>query len=317
MRIFAVILMAFVTLLLVAVAPVSAADITWEGNDGGSWHVGENWDRNRPPQPGDRAIINNGTRCEIDNTADAVCETIEIDDSSTVRMLSSSVLTLGEDGQEHTSYIEDGGKLEIGYGGPATLEISGEHEIVGDVGTVVLLNAGSQIVEESDEDDVLTIEHSCGDTMDITCSLVLKGRGEIEETLVNNSYVVAQTDDAHLELTTRDKSGDGFWIAENNGTLYVNCNITGAATWMSVDKNDGGQILISGSGCVNSTGDVYISGAGVGLSLGAQSRFCTTGNLEFKSSQVGEGSTTTGIDVGSSNAVAIFGVSECYAGGGC
>ena len=317
MRVLVVVTIVLTMLTGVAVTPAAAADIVWIGTDGNKWQDDTKWQGGVEPGANDRAIINNGTRCEIDNTADAVCETIEIDNSSTVRMLSSSVLTLGEDGQEHTSYIEDGGKLEIGYGGSATLEISGEHEIVGDVGTVVLLNAGSQIVEESDEDDVLTIEHSCGDTMDITCSLVLKGRGEIEVTLVNNSYVVAQTDDAHLELTTRDKSGDGFWIAENNGTLYVNCDITGAATWMSVDKNDGGQILISGSGCVNSTGDVYISGAGVGLSLGAQSRFCTTGNLEFKSSQVGEGSTTTGIDVGSSNAVAIFGVSECYAGGGC
>ena len=317
MRVLVVVTIVLTMLTGVAVTPAAAADIVWIGTDGNKLQDDTKWQGGVEPGANDRAIINNGTRCEIDNTADAVCETIEIDNSSTVRMLSSSVLTLGEDGQEHTSYIEDGGKLEIGYGGSATLEISGEHEIVGDVGTVVLLNAGSQIVEESDEDDVLTIEHSCGDTMDITCSLVLKGRGEIEVTLVNNSYVVAQTDNAHLELTTRDKSGDGFWIAENNGTLYVNCNITGAATWMSVDKNDGGQILISGSGCVNSTGDVYISGAGVGLSLGAQSRFCTTGNLEFKSSQVGEGSTTTGIDVGSSNAVAIFGVSECYAGGGC
>jgi|GEM_PF-6640206 len=74
---------------------------------------------------------------------------------------------------------------------------------------------------------------------------------------------------------------------------------------------DGVLIQICGGKCVNSTGDVYISGAGRGLKLHDGARFCTTGDLEFKSSQVGVGSTTTSIFVAEDNAVAIFSVDVC------
>ena len=309
--------MTIVTLLLVAVTPVSGANITWIGGDGDKWQNDEKWDLNRQPLSSDRAIINNGTRCEIDHNT-AVCQSIEIDNSSTVRMLSGSVLTLG-DGYAQTSNMDYSAKLEIGYGGSATLEISGGHKIKGSRWAIIdMLHVGSEIVEKYGEDDVLTIEHSCGDTLEMPCSVGLRGIGEIEVTLVNNAHVLAQTDGGTLYLSTRDKSGDdGVWLAGDNGRLYVNCEITGAAAWSSGDNIDGGLFEISGSGCVNSTGDVLISGAGMGLKVNDGARFCTTGNLEFKSSETEGDPTETSIFVGEDNAVAIFGVSACYAGGGC
>ncbi len=297
----------------VPVAPVAAEVKTWVwvAPDPPSWHRRGNWSPPGRPRAGDRAIIANNTRCEIDNTRDAECRRIKINGSgSIVELLSGAVLTLG-DGNARTSKILDWGRLELGN---ATLKINGDHTIIGDFGEIELQSAGARIVEtEGEGEHVLTLEGIVCPTREApVCPLVLHGTGDIEVTLVNTAYVKADRQSSYLNLTTNDKSGDGYWIAEEGGILALKAiMVTGAATWQAVDRDYGGKILLSAYASVMGTGKVYVTGEGVGLEVQSLGTFCTTGNLEFKSVPTESGSTTPAITVEGGGGAG-FGVKSCW-----
>ena len=314
----------------VAVLTVHATDNEFIGEDGAEWSETENWSLAHLPTTSERAVIDNGHRCDIpEDYTTAVARRIKIANSgSELRMKKGSILTLG-DGQERTSKIEKGGVLQIGNdvdNGNATLEIYGDHTIVGDgteQGGKILLVRDSVIDDSGHEGDELTIEDDCDVSCDINhkptanCSLTVTGQGSIEVKLYNDAFVVA--DDATcLTLAGHDKDSGccGFWIAQGKGVLAVQAVVTGAGTWQVVDPNMFGKLEIGDgvckAGCVLATGNVFLTGGYETVVLHVQSNghFCTEGSLVYASDP--ELPTQPYIEV-DADVAAMFGVSACDA----
>ena len=331
MRFFVVITLALTMVLGVAVLPVQAGDNNWIGDeDGDLWSVGTNWSETHVPTTSERAVIDNGHRCDIpEDYTTAVARRIKIANSgSELRTKKGSILTLG-DGAERTSKIEKGGVLQIGNdvdNGNATLKIYGDHKIKGggtEQGGKILLVRDSVIDDSGHEGDELTIEDDCGVSCDINhkptanCSLTVTGQGSIKVELYNDAFVV--DDDAkRLTLADHDKDSGccGFWIAQGEGVLAVQAVVTGAGTWQVVDPNMFGKLEIgdgvSNAGCVLATGNVFLTGGYETVVLHVQSNghFCTEGSLVYASDP--ELPTQPYIEV-DADVAAMFGVSACDA----
>ncbi len=295
-----------VTMVVAAGPSALAGTTTWTGGNGDSWHQNNKWDNNAPG-PNDLAIINNGTRPEIDNSAVAKAGQIQIDGSgSHVKILSGGILELG-DGTSQLSQITDTGKLEV----VGVLKINGAVTIEGNNGDILMSDAGAQINELTDDDDELTLEHDCDDTLIDTCSVRLRGSGRVNVKLVNNAFVYAESDTDPLELDLRSKSGTGVFEARDDGVLSVEVSVFGGE-WRVTDT-DGGMIQLVDDGCVVTSGATVLTGESQGdfhyvLYVAAGKSFCSTGPLNFAST--GGGPTEPAIFVGSGG-YARFGMIAC------
>jgi len=188
----------------------------------------------------------------------------------------SSTLILGNGTQ--TSTID--GDLTIGIPGDnSTLEILGTHTIQG-TGGIIRLRKYS-LINPAAGGGELTIK-STGACASRACSVVIHGEGEINVELDNRAYVVADT---LIRLASADKTGNsaGYWIAENNGTFAVACEVNGACHWQIVDLIDTASqfVIIEALGCVAATGPVTLESGSLVLELDTQ--FCTTGALTWRS----------------------------------
>lgn len=270
------------------------AQTTFQG-PGTNWHTPRFWSAG-VPNASTAAIIE--APCEIDEQ-DAAALSVRIKENITWHVKDPRILTLGDGDDGNESFIESGAKLIIGTnGGPATLRIDGGHKITGD-GGVIEMRKSSWIDHESDDTDVLTLDHTYGeDPPDRSCSLVVTGAGRIAVKLFKRAYVGGKVGSvvANIALIDHDKDGgsDGFWIAEGFGSLGAYCYVTGAAEWHVDDLVGGGLIQIGSDleavGCVYASGNVSVlSDSSHPISdlpvfvISDGSVFCTTGNLTFES----------------------------------
>ncbi|MBE7458682.1 MAG: hypothetical protein HS102_19040 [Planctomycetia bacterium] len=91
----------------------------------------------------------------------------------------------------------------------------------------------------NDGDDKLTLKRSggsaCEDYPDgLDCNVLLHGTGTIKVQLDNRAFVLG---DYAIVLDDRAKTGtsEGWWIAENNGSLTITCDVSGAGHWFLAD----------------------------------------------------------------------------------
>jgi len=308
-------------LSLVVVAGVATpvlASTTFNHNENfdNYWHIQQNWSDGVPDATKD-AIIPSGQTCVIHNSqGHAYAKTINLGGTLIVDKRN---LTLGDQDYPYsatTSTIDgllliDAGDDEGVY---ARLKISGEHTIVGTNGIIQMAYETPEpeddpvraiIVQDTSNDDLLILDHTCAGDVSRDCGLSLTGTGEVRVQLDNRSFVVADFDhwDYRLHLTNRPKTSTakGYWICENGGTMAIETTVTGCGDWRSVDVNCtdactvrrgigcGGTFIIpwQSDGCVSGTGDVTLQ-AGCGLyddhQLKVQdNQFSTSGRLLWQS----------------------------------
>lgn len=280
------------------VALAQLADTYWIGGTSTNWFYDGNWDNNTP-NSSKHAIIpattQSGRMPEIrdtSTTARAGKLTIQKsgNDFGTLFIDGGCVLELG-DGNARTSTLDGDVTISRDHHGPGTLKVRGDHTIEGDGGTIIL-DKDSLIDEYTDNgNDKLTLKStgSCGDP---TCSIVLTGIGRVGVALDNRAYVVADNS-GQITLEDRDKTGtsSGSWIVKGGATLKVSCHVTGACNWFSEDDNYPGKIeLTANEGCVRGAGDLTLTAGS--LTCFANTQFCTTGKLTWKSVANSSGTTS-------------------------
>lgn len=320
-----IVLILFALLLVCLAAPgevLAQLDPTEFSNvNGTSWFALDNWS-NGVPNATKHAIILANQECHIPTGgSNATAGALTIEEDATLEIEEERTLTLGVQDEMHSSVIEDGGLLQIADSGAsnnATLKIAGDHTIAGD-GGVILLFAKSEILDNGDEDDFLTIDGVAGNR---SASLLVTGTdGLISVPLFNNAFVVASGGkQTSLGLCLKDDpmdSGcDGHWIAEADGQLSVLTFVEGDGRWLTQDSDlallSGGTIVIGdgtgGDGCVVSDGELVVTGDASVFNVTPYGRFCTTNKMTHRSMDTGLVITTPTI---SSSQASYFAVTVC------
>lgn len=275
-------------------------DRNWTSNtssDKANWFNPNNWNGGVPTSS-DHAIIPaslSGSRempviYSSDGSQIAYAQKITVNasgsDIGTLDIYGSNSLLILGDGSARTSTVH--GKFRIGQHGAGTnttVKIRGDHTIQGAGGEIVLEK--DALIDEytNDGDDKLTLKRSggsaCEDYPDgLDCNVLLHGTGTIKVQLDNRAFVLG---DYAIVLDDRAKTGtsEGWWIAENNGSLTITCDVSGAGHWFLADLGANGSTLEVGTnGCVSAAGPVLFKEGQFRLSGGD---FCTTGDMLWKS----------------------------------
>lgn len=123
-----------------------------------------------------------------------------------------------------------------------------------------------------------------GDGVGRESSLVVHGSLDIQASLDNNAYVIAdRAEPLILSTQAKTSSAGGYWIAEQDpatqsvGHLIVNTEVSGVGTWQLVDHPNA-RITIN-TACFNLSGPVDLKNG----TLDAQANFWTSGNLVMQS----------------------------------
>ena len=158
--------------------------------------------------------------------------------------------------------------------------INDNHTIQGDGGQILGVNSfPHQPIIKTASGKQLTIEPT-GATNTRANSVLLIGVWDVQADLVNDAFVIAAPNQAlgdnEMNLTTNDKSGSGFWIAEGDATMIVEVEVTGAGKWELTD-NDNAEIRID-SPVLCVTGDVEVTKGTFHVN---QAKFFTQGQLTF------------------------------------
>jgi len=263
------------TIALTAVAPyASAADNTFDNVVSQFWDDGQNWSQSTPPDSSDNAIIPVGESCII---RFAGAEAMSFEVYGTLTLNSSTDLTI-----THGSIVD--GLVTVGAS--ADLVIDNNLTIASNDDGVVRLTGGN--IVDNGGDEVLTITNTCVND-DPDCSIDIRGFGEVSVELVNDGAVVADVYNvdpgARLYLTTSGKSGSGQWVAEDGGILTVQTTVTGDGLWLisTGDTNSSESVIEIEAGCTCLGGDVWLHD---GFFYASES-FCTSGDLQYKSSNTG------------------------------
>lgn len=288
-------------------AALAQTDNTFQVSSG-FWDDTTNWDQGHKPQPGERAVIPSSGTCYIG--ADDHEEADQFHIEGVLVIPHNGSLTITEDSTiEGTISLQGGGQTSR-----ASLLVGADLTITGDGGVIDMVK-GSLIDDDGTDTHTLTLAGSCTGSAQRSCSLVVHGHGHIRATLVNDAFVVADTDyncggrggDCFLRLMENSKSGSGYWIAESAGGppgwLYVEAETSGSGTWLLVSDE---EAKIKIDACTSVSGNVLVT-HGI---FDVDDDFCTTGVLTFDS--VGATPTSPVIDVAAS-ATAEFGVSACSA----
>lgn len=305
--------MTLVVALAIASTPAHATTFTFIGS-GGACGCDGNWDDEGDwvggsgfPGAGDTAIIPAGKECSIDDEGNQFAAVIDVQ---------GKLILLNDAGEgAATLTITDDSTVDgtLRIDPEARLIIADDLTITG-AGGDIAIGAQSSIVNGSIDDNgtayELTLANECGaNPLDESCSVMVRGHGQINVKLNNNGIVradvcVLEPQAAYkiLELNNGAKRGSGNWEAECTGWLEVNTEVTGNGTWRIADgvSNDPATIVVN-SCLMGLTGAVQM-GAGT---LDVNDNFCTTGLLHYVS---GSGSPVIKVAAGST---AEFSVDSC------
>ncbi len=264
------------------VAVVQATDNTYQANTTGKWDNDALWSLGHVPDNTERAVIPSTSVCKI-RTGDPAAVAESIDVQGTLRVEYGNSLTIEDD-----STVD--GLLEL-QGDPngetgCDLVIAESLTISGD-GEIYMNHKHVVIDDDGDNTSVLTVNPDPGgcSPLDPGCAVVLHGGGIIKVAMVNNAFVIADLDWTNgdpdqLCLLEHAKSGSGYWIAEAEGELAVQVEVTGAGDW-AVRSPSGNGPSIDIEVCVSDlSGDVSVTAGKFWLN-GAS--FCTDGDLTWDS----------------------------------
>lgn len=272
--------MTMVVLIVTLSAPTAVAtDNIFDDNSGNNWHTDANWSQGTAPDASDNAIIPAGESCVITSSG-AVAESFEV--YGTLTLNSSTDLTITAD-----SIVD--GLVTVGSSAYLYIGDTTNNLVVQSNGSGVIRLEGG-IIANNGNDEVLEITNTCVDD-DPDCSVDIRGYGTISVELVNDGAVVADVYNAdpgaRLYLTTNPKSGSGQWAAEDGGILTVQTSMSGDGLWLiSTGDTNSAQSTIeidTGAGCTCLGGDVWLHDG----YFHAITSFCTSGDLQYKSSNAG------------------------------
>jgi hypothetical protein len=186
--------------------------------------------------------------------------------------------------------------------------------ITGTGGDILLGTGTGGIGNTGNNAYVLTIADTCTGSYDgacdldrLSCSLQIHGYGEINGSLINNAFVIADTcvffdtEELYGSLLVlgNTMSGGGCWMA-NGGSLGIATEVTGDGDWACIADNCS-EIVVQT--CMDElTGNVLITQG----KFKAKQRFCTEGDLEW----ISDNGSASQIIV-SEDMRAEFGLSSC------
>lgn len=232
----------------------------------GDWSDDTKWDPSAPGS-GDNACINSGVVATVKTgDSDAACKDLKI--ISTGKIIVESPRKLVIHGNA-TSEID--GVIELNRG--TTLDFQGCPTMEGNGGRITGLSSSTgnaAIISGTGADILFT-----GSTTRAT-SLVVKGFLDLQVTLTNDAYVVAN--DGVLKLTSANKDGSGMWIAEYGGTLSVEKQVSGTGGWELITGSTS-VIHFKTVDNINMDGDFVIEDGTLKVDMDVT----TTGDLTFES----------------------------------
>lgn len=250
---------------------------TFTGEVDFEWTRGDNWELDHEPTSTEVACIPAGETAKLsqNSSGNGVCEALVISSGGTVIVDVPRTLTV------HADSRIDG---IIWFTNTSKLIIADDITISGNGGVLDSAHPfGGNSIESVGGAHTLTLQGDDNDAR--STSLVLRGAGDVDVSVVNNAYVVANWP-TPIAFNEGPISGNGFWICEERhdgagnsfgGNLVFNAAVSGSAEWIIFDGPDSKiQINVAST---TLTGDVTIS-AGV---LDVNENFKTTGDLTLES----------------------------------
>ncbi len=240
---------------------------TFTGTVNDNWDNNSNWTDSKP-NPTARAVIPAGLTARIYSPTQGVCDSLNV--AGTVIIKNGAKLTITFDELRHSDVT---GVIQIEKGGKLVIEDS--LTITGDNGKITGLTTGGSASAIVSGAGTLTIAGIGAPRAD---SLMLEGLMEIKVALVNNAYVIANSNGNTLKLSINGKSGDsGLWAAEAGGKLLVAIGVIGGSDWELIDNVN--SVIQFTSNCTTLSGDFTIKKG----TLDIDANVDTTGNLTHES----------------------------------